>query len=176
MSVFHTVQPPDFWAECRTKGVICPDPTKLEYGQYPEFLFAYDWMRNRMRERIPNFTGHYPVWAYVEKPDLRRSGFGKKGQREVLLTLDVPDERVVLTDMDDWHYALNQWYLHLDDKDNSDDAMIDKYWDAPLTEKVQSWNHMFHPDRKRANEPYYQACIDRVYVHEVRSARHFTAR
>jgi hypothetical protein len=47
------------------------------------------------------------------KPDLRHSAYRnfRPDERQVLLTLDVPDKDVLLHDYEAWHYPLN--YFHL---------------------------------------------------------------
>jgi hypothetical protein len=44
-------------------------------------------------------------------PDLRTSGFFEKGIPGVRLECDVPEDRVLLSDFELWHYVLNYWYL-----------------------------------------------------------------
>jgi hypothetical protein len=62
----------------------------------------------------------FPIWAWhyydgpaKAKPDLRNSGMKAEGKngRSVLLSLDVPDEQVLLHDFHAWHYPLNHWYV-----------------------------------------------------------------
>lgn len=83
---------------------------------------AYDWLCAQMVERGMARCGeeHYPVWAWQQwagpgrtRPDLRSSQMKSWSQKErqVLLTLEVPDAEVLLHDYDAWHYPLNYWYL-----------------------------------------------------------------
>ncbi|SDE01874.1 protein of unknown function [Cupriavidus sp. YR651] len=63
----------------------------------------------------------YPVWAWylwagpeAPCPDLRYRSTresAENGGAAVLLTLEVPDDHVVLTDYEAWHHVINYWYL-----------------------------------------------------------------
>lgn len=60
----------------------------------------------------------FPVWAWYQwegkrkRPDMRCHGrCSEKGIPIVLLTVDVPTEKVLLSDFDYWHMVLNDWAL-----------------------------------------------------------------
>lgn len=90
---------------------------------------AYLWLCEQMKQKIgmPLEGVHYPVWCWYKdqgrttgKPDMRFSGHAKRGEHVVRLKLSVPSDKVLLSDFDDWHFALNCWYLPetpLDDED-----------------------------------------------------------
>ena len=82
-----------------------------------KFAVAYQWLIERMIE-IGLARPHpevFPVWAYLywinrakPKPDLRYTAlkrWGKSG-RQVLLTMIIPDDRVLLSDYDQWFSCL----------------------------------------------------------------------
>ena len=79
----------------------------------------YHWMAKQMQERLPPkppLAGAFPVWAWHThngKPlaDLRTREFGRKRERRVRLTLEVPSESVLLSDEEDWHHVLNAWFI-----------------------------------------------------------------
>jgi hypothetical protein len=87
---------------------------------------AYDWLCEQMQSRglarpcAPGMPDSYPIWAFYQwagpercKPDLRNQAY--KGQttdeRQVLLTLRIPREYLLLSDFDAWHVPLNYAYL-----------------------------------------------------------------
>ena len=63
---------------------------------------------------------------------------GKKGTPVVLLTIDVPDDMVLLSDFDMWHNILNDGYLALYGKDDIEDPSEE--------EKLKSWENVFNID------------------------------
>lgn len=137
------------------------DSTLVLCGTNYQFPVAYDWMITKMIERgLPQpHPEVYPIWAYYRwlgvkrpKPDLRSYDMKAtaREQRQVLMTVDIPEERVLLTDYFSWHACLN--YCHAgtikasDDFDRRCRKAID-YWDRgePLPgpfhqELVASWD------------------------------------
>ena len=63
---------------------------------------------------------------------------GERGTPIVLLSIDVPDNRVLLSDFDMWHVILNDGYLPLYGKDDIEDPSED--------EKLKSWENVFCVD------------------------------
>ena len=63
---------------------------------------------------------------------------GKKGTPVVLLTIDVPDDMVLLSDFDMWHNILNDGYLALYGKDDIEEPSEE--------EKLKSWENVFNID------------------------------
>lgn len=88
--------------------------------------YAYDWMREKMicAGLIPPQGVRYPIWAWYQwegkrkRRDMRESGYAKRGEKIVQLTVEVDDWNVMLSDFDLFHYPLNRWYLPLNEKDN----------------------------------------------------------
>lgn len=85
-------------------------------------LEAYEWLGRQMQARnlARPTPDSYPVWAWYQwygptakRPDLRTSSMKRWGRSErmVELLLELPDEDVLLSDYDAWHFALNYWYL-----------------------------------------------------------------
>ena len=53
--------------------------------------------------------GAVPVGRHAKRPDMRVHGrnWGEKGTPVVLLTIEIPDNLVLLSDFDYWHCVLN---------------------------------------------------------------------
>lgn len=91
------------------------------------FADAYNWMVSEMAKRIgsPPDGVKYPVWAWYQwegkrkKPDLRCGGYAPHGTTLVLLTVDIDESDVVLSDFDDWHFVLNYFYLAFNEEDDN---------------------------------------------------------
>jgi len=97
------------------------DSTLVLCGTNYQFPVAYDWMITKMIEGdLPRpHPEVYPIWAYYRwlgikrpKPDLRSYDMKAtaRDQRQVLMTVDIPEERVLLTDYFSWSACLNYCY------------------------------------------------------------------
>lgn len=108
---------------------------------------SYVWLSKRMVELIgePPLGTNFPVWAWYQwegkrkRPDMRTHRFCReKGSPIVLLTVEIPDDKVLLSDFDMWHCVLNDCYLPLDEEDDKE-----IYTDE---EKIASWDNVFRYD------------------------------
>lgn len=141
---------------------------------------AYLWLANRMKEFIgdPPEGVRFPVWAWYQweglrkRPDMRSHRFyGEKRTPIVLLTVEVPDEKVVLSDFDMWHCILNDDYLPLTIAEDKDEFTND--------EKILSWNNVFKYDIETDfwNTPKStQATLWEIKKEWVLNAEHFVSR
>lgn len=112
-----------------------------------------------------------PVWAWYkqdgksERPDLDETGYAESGTQVVCMELEVPDELVVLSDFNNWHYVLNKWYC--DESNNEEEwEEIRSWYDGLSPEKrdeemISSWDNIFNveyrKDEWRSNGLYVQA-------------------
>ena len=110
-----TMQPVEVYNILRQDGVFTCDPTKVPE---PSFIDRYGWLVKKLSEKDSKPCNvDYPVWAWYrfngkeKKPDLRHSCYGSRGEKMVCLELEVPDEKVLLSDFDLWHFPLNNWWL-----------------------------------------------------------------
>lgn len=133
---------------------------------------AYDWLCTQMVQRgLPRpSAGVYPVWAWYQWagparpcPDLRNAQLKSwaKTERQVLLTLDIPEADVLLHDYEAWHFPLNYWHLarpraSADFERRCQALGISPYREQPLSndqlhaELVQSWDVIFDMRAARA--------------------------
>lgn len=122
----YTVQPRFVYDTLCNTGIFLSQPWKDGDNwictDAPAIRLAYDWLCEEMVDRGLRRPGDsvYPIWAWYQymgkqkpKPDLRYSDMKHYAQtgRHVLLSLDIPDENVLLHDYDAWHYPLNYFYL-----------------------------------------------------------------
>jgi len=122
----YTIQPLSVYdALCRTGTFLSEpwkDPEEWICTVAPGIKLAYDWLCDEMVEQglLRPAPSVYPIWAWYRymgekkpKPDLRHSAYKncRCDERQVLLTLDVPDDEVLLHDYEAWHYPLNYFYL-----------------------------------------------------------------
>lgn len=140
------------WEETVSSGKFRTDGRKV----LRDFLPPYRWLAGKMAEKIgpPPKGVRYPVWAWrswrgKERPDLRFGGHLEKGAQGVQLELDIPDDRVLLSDFDGWHFVLNGNYL----------SFCEEEWDAAIgagrDTVVKSWDGIFLLNRFGKNPEWF---------------------
>ena len=144
-----------------------------------DFLFAYDWMSEQLKKRIgpPPDSVVYPVWAWYQwdgrhqRPDMR--SFRKwctPGTPIVLLTVEIPDDQVLLSDFDMWNCILCNGYLSLT---GDEPATLSPEDILASWENVFCWNieNDVWPSPKNT-----QACMWEVCKGWIRKAEFFSSR
>lgn len=169
----------------------------------PDYLEAYDWLVDRMAERIGSrpFENCYPVWAWKHwcnqdkpKPDLRSSSHFMKGVKGVRLEIVKQDSDVLLSDFNLWHFPL-AYKSYIGDSEADDltfanhlkslgfDSM--DYPNLPLKYRnsiEESWLKIFDMDYdcEYSAWPYPQKTIQATFwslsIEEVQKVDFFTAR
>ena len=115
----YTIQTIGFYEELlQNGGAYC----NRESETCKESKVQYDWMAEQMRKRIgepPIPEIKYPVWVwrqYNSKKDPMPPMSPKEipdGQKEaVMLEMDVPDNEVLLSDLNLWILPLNHWAIN----------------------------------------------------------------
>lgn len=117
-------------------------------------------MAEQMKKRIgePPKGVIFPVWAWYQwegmrkRPDMRVHGrnWGEKGTPIVLLTIEVPDNLVLLSDFDYWHCVLNDGEIifPIDDSAVYSEEEKRKSWKIFLTSAVllkMKYTHILAP-------------------------------
>lgn len=127
------------------RGTLRADEAHLLFGG--NFKDAYNWMAEQMGKRIgpPPKGVKVPIWAWYQwegkrkRPDMRTHGCAsEKKVPIVLLTIDVPENHVLLSDFDYWHVVLN-------DGDLIEPFSIDKIYLQDM--KRKSWENIFDIER-----------------------------
>ncbi len=134
-----------------TRGVYRCDISMSPLGEY--LKDRYTWLSDQMRERIGNPPTDviYPVWAWYQwegkrkKPDLRRERWcnGFKGDRFACFEIDIPDEKVVLSDFDAWSIILLNGLIS---NTEEEDTMLTKQYEASKDKegfKQHNWERVF---------------------------------
>ncbi len=190
-----TIQNIMAWELLQRQGFLRGDGRRVEVY----FRYAYRWMADQMLSRLPAVPGaRFPLWGWYRwqgisrtRPDLRATGHLEKGTSGVRIELEIPHEKVLLSDFDAWHSVLNGSYLSISEKD--EDAFAEDLkkagpgWGWPYPEPfrsrvVSSWQRIFDMD---AGEPEWwgalsersvQATFWEIDLSQVRRADRFTAR
>lgn len=179
----HTVQSRAAYETLASEGVLVGDPSL----GWAEFREAYDWMRRQMARRLPEpRDGILWLWPTATRKDIRRDARQARG--EVLLTVRVARERVLLSHFSDWHIVLNrglhvpqlpgetdeEWDARYTKMRDAFDARTAGYRSAPLSEwpddtKIDvetSWEAIFDPATWRQKPPL-QATMHELFPGDV---------
>ncbi|MES2497564.1 MAG: DUF3841 domain-containing protein [Pseudomonadota bacterium] len=188
----YSYQGQSAWDLAKARGYWTGSDPALEDGEMG-WGPAYSWMRSRMAERVPGFTGDFPMWAWMKRPSAKAKAIKYHGMSaNVRLTVVVPRSRIVFSDYMAWHFVLNRtlncateaewnahcalWPLHW--------AVGDEQYKAGYLASIEpSWRAClsFEP----VNDPaalswsgstkrfIVQACVDRFYWHEIVAVRRF---
>lgn len=187
----------------RERGVFRADGRRI----MRDFREAYAWLREQVKARVRGAKGRPLIWAWHQpKPDLRHTGLLYTGTPGVRIELEVPDDRVLLSDFDGWHFRLSRHYLPTSRKDGE---AFDRRWGDELVkvmgdrrfrdlkvsetdailldEREASWERMFDlplmaelfrdPEMVGPDrEPHVQAVLEHFTADEIRGVTHFKAR
>ena len=187
-----TMQPVEVYNILRQDGVFTCDPTKVPE---PSFIDRYGWLVKKLNEKDSKPCNvDCPVWAWYrfngkeKKPDLRHSCYGSRGEKMVCLELEVPDEKVLLSDFDLWHFPLNNWWLpdcFYEGYGDTEDEVQQKWFDS-LTkeeqelERERSWDRIFNIEPFENDwilrGKYVQAVFWELKIEYVQKVQLFTAR
>ena len=140
--------------------------TKPSLGDDAKFVYSYHWMAEQMRRRIgePPVEGlEFPLWAWYQyvsakkRQPPRRPLYIPEGT-SAYMEIEIPDNRVLLSDFNCWHAVLNQCALadwkRIDKKTDPLDKAAGRYLDFmeyPLEireEIVKSWEAVFDLNRR----------------------------
>lgn len=192
-----TVQTEEVYKSLLEKGVLYSDKTKSEClknfnrdGFDETFLTSYNWLVPQMDQRIEhNKNAEFPWWAWYKynwKNEFKDSDMaihGTPGKEYVCLEIEVPDEEVVLSDYNNWHYVLNNNYL--DDSENEEDwERIQEEFDNLTTDEKQrlteeSWQRIFDVEPYetdwRSQGRYVQATFWELRASDIKDVRRFVA-
>lgn len=115
----YTIQTIDFYNELLKNGVVY---CNRESEWCKDCKIQYDWMAEQMRKRIgespmPNIK--YPIWVWLQYtsrkkpiPPMSPKEIPDGHNEAVLLELEVPDNLVLLSDLDLWILPLNHWAIN----------------------------------------------------------------
>ncbi len=175
-----TIQPEEVWRILRRESVYRCNPDKATHlNNGWDFDASYDWMVAQMEKRIGKRSDGvtYPIWAWHtynwkhKKPDLRTAWFRGRYGVQTCIEIEVPDKDVLLSDEENWHYVLNDWYFSKaksKEDYNSDEAEYDAMSeDEQLKMKEKSWERIFDVDPIET-EWHRQGCYVQAVFWELR--------
>jgi len=177
LGIYYTCQHEDAWKVALERGYLQGDPHYAMFNDegFEFFKPAYDWMVEQYEQRVGiPLNGNYPVWCRDEFPDLgtgKRIGSGNKG---VVLTIELPDDEVLVSEFSYWHFVLGNSALYdtaeeFDTEEEPDQAYITKSWERIFDSE---WCETFVRNQSTA-PPTYQYVIHRIELHQVRAVMPF---
>lgn len=100
-----TLQHKDAVEQLKSNGYLTVQP---EYS-FPDSksrwkLAAYEWMKERMQQRIPGYKGELPIWCDLSVP--KNKG---RNTNDILLRVEVSMERVLIHFRDGWENVLKSF-------------------------------------------------------------------
>lgn len=110
MATYWSIQTMSKWQEVQKLGYLKGNADYI----WEEFAEPYAWMMQQMKSKLPNYDGEYPVWLWIDRPDLRRSAHLRKGEQGVLLKLELDENDVLLSEFQAWHFVLSHSFFDLD--------------------------------------------------------------
>ncbi|MFJ7952030.1 DUF3841 domain-containing protein [Lysinibacillus sp. NPDC096418] len=132
--IVYTVQPEYLYKKMREQGYLEGDK---KFAMFPE---AYEWMVGQMKKRIANCNmENYPLWLWQRRPNRNEDALATKGERWVILKLEVPEEKILWSSFDVWHSILNDSPITYNEKE----------WDNfqergfPKEEVIKTWERLF---------------------------------
>ena len=184
-----TIQPESLYNDLVAKKVIHCEPSKSELITEWGFDKPYKWLVEQMKTRIgqPPIGVEYPIWAWHtfdwknKKPDLRNGVFRGYEGPQVCIELEIPDEKVLLSDESAWHIVLNNGFFGDATNDEEFDKEYEWFDNLPIEEqeriKVKSWEKVFNVTPFKSDWEtrgrYVQATFWELRLSEVISVRHF---
>ena len=143
----------------------------------------YEWMHQQMNNRIKDYSGELPIWAWTE-PAKTSDVTERFGDDQIRITANVPLSRCLLSDFDLWHIILNNGYFAPTVKEMEDWSNDKLELTKPMLHK--SWNEIFElgidNTQKERNEYLgisskgreIQICVDKIYVDEIENIKIYT--
>lgn len=191
--ILWTIHPAEIYNQIINNGYYHFDDKILENkawrNECPE---AYAWLVSEMTKRIgpPPKGITSPVWAWYihasrrKKPDLRKSEYGRKGESMVCLEIDIPDNAVVLSDEEAWHFVMNNQYLSNATCEETYNMDISQFEELPEYKKheaiISSWQNIFDIESFdngfKATGRFVQATFWELKAEQIRKVQYFTAR
>ena len=70
---FWTIQHENAWNATKELGYLRGNHAYVLEG----FIDHYRWMMEQMSNHLLGYQGHFPIWLWLNKPDLRHSGLNQ---------------------------------------------------------------------------------------------------
>ena len=166
--ILWTRQVPEVWEELQTSGIyrVKEEYIRQKNGEITDFyLDLYRWYTREAKKyaTIPQ-DAMYPIWLSVDEKMMLRPV-----EETIILKIEVPDENVLICNMDAWGYRVNYWYVPVDEEDarrhaeelkrygiREEDELIatskGNFYPIQKQKIMKSWNRVFMPELESCKE------------------------
>ena len=188
-----SIQTVQAYEELLSKGVLYTNEKLSMAHEEPIFKVAYRYMMKQFAFRLSTKISNYPIWSWYwydgklkPRPDLRCKYYDTPGTKLVRLTLDVPDNEVLLSDFNLFYFVLNDWYIpkNQQDLEKYDKLKITLTNDELNKLKQDSWDLIFDLEREdddnfmfgKKDKKIIQAITACIKIDQVKKVDYFIAR
>lgn len=121
---YYSLQNLDAWKDAIKNGYLVGNK---KYIMDEEFDAHYQWMMKQMEKRINVDASDYPIWLWLtlNNVNIEEITFNLSCDY-VLLEIDLPEDKVLLSNFDAWHIILNNGYF----SDNIDNVNQEDDWET----------------------------------------------
>lgn len=131
------------------QGYLVCNPEKARQN-IEDMRSAYNFMRENLEKKYSKknfpYDIEYPRWAWYQwegDKDLFNNDTIREGYEGCcFLKIDIPEEKVLLSDFDNWHFCINGWYLY-ETEEEGDKVEAELHGLAYEEAKYRSWLRMF---------------------------------
>jgi hypothetical protein len=102
---YYTLQTLQAWNEAKEKDYLVGN----EQYAISEFQRYYKWMMNQMYKRLEDYNNEYPIWLWLSLDHVHIES--TLDDDYVLLEVELPEDKVLLSKFDAWHVILNDGYF-----------------------------------------------------------------
>ncbi|WP_368907947.1 DUF3841 domain-containing protein [Bacillus wiedmannii] len=174
--IVYTVQTEAAWKQFKKLGYLEGSKENID----PDFIYSYDWMVRVAKKRLSHYEGRYPIWVWEANnyPDRNAKAWGRENSKMVILTLDVPNNWVLWSDISYWCCAMtdSSMYFHQTNKRTLED------WFTFMDEEYRlifDFEYLLsHPDWYKDKEESLekQGVIGKIPLSFVKKVRRFRAK
>lgn len=149
MTIVWTRQVPQVWDEIQETGryLVLEEYVRaknLEISDY--YIELYRWFTEEARKHVnvPS-DAKFPIWLSLTEE--QRLG---PALHTISLTLDIPEDHMVIVDYDKWGYRVNHWYVPKDEADErAHDEELKRFGIGNEASLITGEAGNFYPSLKR---------------------------
>lgn len=147
--VMWTRQVPEVWEELERMGryQVKKQYIQIKNGAMSDYyLELYEWYTNEARKHmdIP-CEFKYPIWLSMDE-DVRLQPV----ENTVILKVEIPADKYIICNMENWGYRVNYWYVPLNEQDEKSHMQeLKKYGIASDDELILTSKGNFYPMLQR---------------------------
>ncbi|EIT86719.1 hypothetical protein A374_04074 [Fictibacillus macauensis ZFHKF-1] len=143
MIVYH-VMSFSMYDKMRTSGMCTGNASYV----YEPYKVHYEWMMKQLQLNHPSYDGVTPpIWVWQRQPSRNELFLKPPGKKSVILKLEIPEEHILFSCFDAWHFPLSDEPVLLTQEEYEDYTTNE--WS---TEQIQAtWPRIF--DLEKMTDP-----------------------